>query len=225
MKQQQNFKVNQFIRNLLFSISSILIISLTACNNQGKSPKLTKEDSVAIYKLQYELQERIYDNMVLTAAMLRTLFTPTDATQGPNAVKQLHFVWHEYAGNTYGLDAYGADENGVRLTDLMPLQYNPRNYVTNGYPYKRETLMVLRRGDLKYLLNSAERRINTPIGIYADIVFRPELRSYPSTAETMFFSIKKSSDFKDKVLAVGTVVYTNPSPPYNSICDQICDQE
>lgn len=227
MKQNPNFKIRLVSIKLIIGISSILLVSLTACNNQGKTPKLTHQDSVAIYKSQYELQERIYDNMMLTGKMLETLFTPTDASKGPNSVRQLHFVWHEYAGNTYGLDAYGADEKGVRLTELIPLQYSPKSYVTNSFPYKRESLMVLRRGDLKFLLNSTQRRNNTPIevGAFTDIVFNPLLRPYPTTAETMFFSIKKSSETTDKILAVGSVIYANPSPPYNSICGDICDQE
>jgi len=228
-KFQRSVETGNISLSLCWILFSCILLGLISCKGKGTTAKLSKSDSVAIYKYELDLSEKIY-YLKLSSAVLESLFTPKDRSKGENAVKQLHFEWHEYPGLEYGLDAYGADENGNRLNDNIALEIaldkeGKKRYVTNTYPYVREKLMILTRGDLKYLLNSEETNRDTPIesGVYQDIIFSPEMNANPGTAETMFFSIKKSADSKTLELLRGTLIYTNPSPPARPGCELECD--
>lgn len=212
------------LNRALFIISCFLI-TFSSCKSKGDTSALTKEDSIAIYKAQWDLKERIY-YMRLTKSTVESLFRSIQPGGNPNDVKQLHFVWHEYPKNAFGLDTYGADANGNRLTGLVSLEIpDQTRYETNGNNLPRSDLFVDDRGDFKYLFNSTGLGSDTPIqtGKFTEILFIPEMRPFSPTINTMFFSIKKSTGDPGKIFAAGSVIYTNPSPPYNSACLLECD--
>lgn len=212
---------------LQFAVLSLIafLITLPSCKNKEAAVKLSKEDSIRISKEVLQVKSKIY-YMKLSAEQLRSLFTPSDPSVDPNNIKQIHFTWHSYPNNEFGLDAFGVDDKGNRLSNVIELQIpDRRKYVTNWSDMEQPSLLVIRRGDIKYLLESAERRRNTPVEStkLADIEIDPLLRNYPDTESTMFFSLRKSGYLKEKSILAGIITYLNPSPPYNNFCDGDCD--
>lgn len=202
-----------------------VLTTLSSCKNKGTAVTLSKEDSLRISKEVLQVKSKIY-YMKLSAVQLKDLFTPSDPNVDPNAIKQIHFTWHSYPNNEYGLDAFGVDDKGNKLSNVIEVQIpNRRNYVTNWNDMSQPSLLVIRRGDIKYLLESGERGRNTPVETakLADIDIDPLLRNYPDTESTMFFSLRKSGYVKEKSILAGIITYLNPSPPYNNICDGDCD--
>ncbi|MEO6610576.1 MAG: hypothetical protein ABIT05_00535 [Chitinophagaceae bacterium] len=200
-----------------------ILSGIYSCNNNKGSGQLTGKDSMAIAKhILAEKIEKIY-LLKLSIAMQQTIFTTND-------VKQIHFKWHSYPDNTWGLDAYGMDSTGKTMLTgpftLEPLTTMP--LVTNYQYLDRIELMVWQRGDLKSLLNLTTLHQNLPVetGEYKDLLFTPTQYPYPDTENSMYFEVTLfpnivQSDGKIKV--AGTQGYINPSPPARPGCTGSCD--
>ena len=201
---------------LILLFSSSFIFTFYSCTSNSTTPKLTTEDSISIAKVAITKVERIYYLMFPSSKQI-ALFSAN------NAVKQIHFTWHSYPDNIWGLDAYGADENGNRITASIEL--DPITTVDPMPNYWRDKTapQVWQRGGLKDLLNLGTLRQDRIIenAEFQDLYFTPSPYPYSDESNSTFYYITLEPTIvlgTTKIKMTGQQAYTNPSPPANSAC-------
>jgi hypothetical protein len=213
---------NPVVRLTLFVTVISMIGILNSCNNKGKAV-ISAADSLSVTKAYLLTKVDKMYKLKFTIAQQQAIFRSND-------VKQVQFVMKDYGNSTWGLTAYGANNEGRRITeglDLERLMNEP--LVTNSQYLNRPALQVWNRGDLKALLNLPTRGQDVPVGAaeYRDLLFTPTQVAYDGTANDMYYIITFFPNIvllnsKDAPLA-GQQGNSNPSPPANSVCGTGCD--
>lgn len=220
LPRQKNFL--QVTSKTIYLLMPLLFIlaGMYSCNNKKSSTcNLTLNDSLAI--AYQAVSQNLESYLKVDASKYEKISYLTFTTKQENevfvddSVMQIKFSWVDLGSNTWGLEAYGIDRNGVQKSG--PVQLEPSLYppLLNIYNLIRKDL-YLTRGGLKDLFG-LPTGTNTPIGAgeFHSIILSPSQISDASRLYKMYFDAFDSQS--------GMLKAINPSPPAYPKCATGCD--
>lgn len=211
---------NLYLKFLLLPLFACLITGQYSCKSKTSTPG-TKVDSASITKFMTASKTEKIHLLKLSALLQTRIFLN-------NNVKQIHFTWHSYPANTWGLDAFGADENGKAVPGAGPYELEPVASPIPNYQYlDRIPLMTMQRGDIKNMLNlpTLGRDVEITPALFKDLLFTPTQYPYPDTPNSMYFEVTlyPSIPLVHGKMIASQQSYIKPSPPALPEC-ATCDE-
>lgn len=205
-------------RILSFLMALVIISGIYSCKSNESAPTLSANDSIAIVKaITKDNFEKIYYLRFPADLQIRIFNSNND-------IKQIHFKWHSYADNIWGLDAYGMDETGESAltgpVELEPITTIPP--MINIWRDRSEP-QVTTRGEIKNILGLASAGQDVVIRDpeFRDLYFSPVEYPYADDSNSTFFIISADRTVlmgNQKTKLAGQQGYTNPSPPAKMAC-------